>query len=277
MGEPPRPSELRGHEDADDSPSPRPARFVRPPPPALARDCALFLDIDGTLAELAQTPDAVHIDEAITQALPRLARELDGALALVTGRSITSADKLFPGLKLAMAGQHGCERRDATGAIHLHAPRKDTYTKLCKLFRALAKRHPELLVEDKGAAIALHYRAVPQLAAHVHRTLRRSIRDAKGYTLQEGKMLIEVRPEGRDKGAAIDDFMAESPFAGRVPVFIGDDLTDEHGFATVERLGGWTIKVGVGRTMARYRLPNVTAVSTWLMAPLAAEAVETPP
>jgi trehalose 6-phosphate phosphatase len=277
MGEPPRPSELRGHEDADDSPSPRPARFVRPPPPALARDCALFLDIDGTLAELAQTPDAVHIDEAITQALPRLARELDGALALVTGRSITSADKLFPGLKLAMAGQHGCERRDATGAIHLHAPRKDTYTKLCKLFRALAKRHPELLVEDMGGAIALHYRAVRQLAAHVHRTLRRSIRDAKGYTLQEGKMLIEVRPEGRDKGAAIDDFMAESPFAGRVPVFIGDDLTDEHGFATVERLGGWTIKVGVGRTMARYRLPNVTAVSAWLMAPLAAEAVETPP
>jgi trehalose 6-phosphate phosphatase len=276
MDSPPRPSELRSHEEADESPTPRPARFVRPPPPALARDCALFLDIDGTLAELAQTPDAVRIDEAIAQALPRLARELDGALALVTGRSITSADQLFPGLKLAMAGQHGCERRDATGTIHLHAPRKETYTKLCKLFRALAKRHPELLIEDKGAAIALHYRAVPQLAAHVHRTLRRSIRDAEGYTLQEGKMLIEVRPEGRDKGAAIDDFMAESPFAGRVPVFIGDDLTDEHGFATVERLGGWTIKVGVGRTMARYRLPNVRAVSDWLMAPMAAEAVETP-
>jgi len=265
------------HEDADEFSTPRPARFVRPPPPALARDCALFLDIDGTLAELAQTPDAVRVDEAVAQALPRLARELGGALALVTGRAITSADLLFPGLNLAMAGQHGCERRDAAGAIHLHAPRKETYARLCKLFRALAKRHPELLIEDKGAAIALHYRAVPQLASHVHRTLRKSIREAVGYELQAGKMLLEVRPEGRDKGAAIDDFMAETPFAGRLPVFVGDDLTDEHGFATVERLGGWTIKVGAGRTMARYRLPSVAAVTHWLKAPIADEAPETMP
>jgi trehalose 6-phosphate phosphatase len=256
-------------EEADELETPRPARFVRPPPPALARDCALFLDIDGTLAELAQTPDAVRVDETIAQALPRLARELGGALALVTGRAITSADLLFPGLKLAMAGQHGCERRDAVGAIHLHAPRKETYAKLCKLFRALAKRHPELLVEDKGAAIALHYRAAPHLASHVHETLRREIVEATGYTVQEGKMLVEVLPEGRDKGAAIDDFMAETPFAGRLPVFVGDDLTDEHGFATVERLGGWTIKVGAGRTMARFRLPSVASVSNWLMAPMA--------
>jgi len=257
------------HEDADDLTTPRPARFVRPPPPALARDCALFLDIDGTLAELAQTPDAVRVDETVAHALPRLARDLGGALALVTGRAITSADLLFPGLKLAMAGQHGCERRDAGGTIHLHAPRKETYAKLCKLFRALAKRHPELLIEDKGAAIALHYRAAPHLASHVHETVRREITDATGYTVQEGKMLVEVLPEGRDKGAAIDDFMAETPFAGRLPVFVGDDLTDEHGFATVERLGGWTIKVGAGRTMARFRLPSVASVSNWLMAPMA--------
>ena len=256
-------------EEADELQTPRPARFVRPPPPALARDCALFLDIDGTLAELAQTPDAVRVDETIAQALPHLARELGGALALVTGRAMTSADVLFPGLKLPMAGQHGCERRDANGAIHLHAPRKETYAKLCKLFRALAKRHPELLIEDKGAAIALHYRAAPHLASQVQETVRREIVEATGYTVQEGKMLVEVLPEGRDKGAAIDDFMAESPFAGRLPVFVGDDLTDEHGFATVERLGGWTIKVGAGRTMARFRLPSVTSVSKWLMAPMA--------
>ena len=256
------------HEEADELTTPRPARFIRPPPPPLARDCALFLDIDGTLAELAQTPDAVRVDETVAQVLPRLARELGGALALVTGRAITSADLLFPGLKLPMAGQHGCERRDAAGAIYLHAPRKETYAKLCKLFRSLAKRHPQLLIEDKGAAIALHYRAAPHLASHVHETLRREIAEAAGYTLQEGKMLVEVLPEGRDKGAAIDDFMAETPFAGRLPVFVGDDLTDEHGFATVERLGGWTVKVGAGRTMARYRLPSVAAVSSWLRAPM---------
>src|SRR5260221_2535761 len=133
-------------------PTPRPARFVRPPPPPLGRDCALFLDIDGTLAEFADAPDAVRIDEAIVSTLPRLLNELDGALALITGRSITSADRLFPGLKLPMAGQHGSERRDGAGTIHLHAPVKTTQTKLRKLLRGLAKRHPHLLFEDKGVS-----------------------------------------------------------------------------------------------------------------------------
>jgi len=250
-------------------PTERPARFVRPPPPPLARDCALFLDIDGTLAELAQVPDAVHIDAQIAAALPCLVQDLGGALALVTGRAITNADLLFPGMKLPMAGQHGCERRDATGAIHLHAPRGDTYARLCRLFRRLAKRHPSLLIETKGASIALHYRASPEIASQVRRTLRRSLRHAGGYTLQPGKMLLEVRPDGRDKGTAIADFMAEAPFAGRLPVFVGDDLTDEHGFATVERLGGWTVKVGTGRTVARFRLADVAAVGRWLLAPVA--------
>ncbi len=260
----------------EDLETPRPSRFVRPPPPPLARDCALFLDIDGTLAELANVPDAVRIDEELAGALPKLAQELSGALALVTGRAITSADKLFPTLKLPMAGQHGCERRDAAGTIHFHAPRKETYARLCKLLRGLAKRHPQLLIEDKGAAIALHYRAVPELASQLHETLMAELRLAgEGYLLQPGKMLLEVRPEGRDKGTAIDDFMAETPFAGRLPVFVGDDLTDEHGFATVERLGGWTIKVGTGRTVARFRLADVAAVRRWLLsrvvpAPLAA-------
>jgi trehalose 6-phosphate phosphatase len=250
--------------------TPRPLRFVRPPPPALDRDCALFLDIDGTLAEFAHAPDAVHIDKAIVSVLPRLLRDLDGALALVTGRSITSADLLFPGLKLPMAGQHGCERRDGAGTIHLHAPVKKTQARLRKLLRRLAKRHPQLLLEDKGAALALHYRSTPQLASHVHRMLRQSITEDGGYELQPGKLLLEVRPEGRDKGAAIDDFMAEDPFAGRLPVFVGDDLTDEHGFAAVERLGGWTVKVGPGRTAARFRLPDPSAVRRWLMAPISA-------
>ncbi|MFO1398323.1 MAG: trehalose-phosphatase [Burkholderiales bacterium] len=252
--------------------TPRPARFVRPPPPPLGTDCALFLDIDGTLAELADLPDAVHIDHEIAAALPRIACELAGAVALITGRAITSADRLFPGLRLPIAGQHGSERRDAAGAIHLHAPRKDTQARLRKLLTGLARRHPQLLLEDKGAAMALHFRAAPELETIVERTLRESLKDAPGYELQAGKMLVEVRPEGRDKGTAIDDFMAEAPFAGRLPVFVGDDLTDEHGFAVVERLGGWTVKVGPGRTAARFRLPDAAAVKRWLLAPIGAEA-----
>jgi len=243
-------------------------RFVRPPPPALHRGCAVFLDIDGTLAELASVPEAVRVDQALMLALPRIVHDLGGALALVTGRAITSADTPFPGMKLPMAGQHGCERRDGAGSIHLHAPNKTTQARLRKLLQGLARRHPQLLLEDKGPALALHYRATPQLASHVHRTVRRSLRDAEGYAAQPGKLLIEVKPHGRDKGTAITDFMGESPFAGRVPVFVGDDLTDEHGFATVARMGGWTIKVGTGRTNAQYRLPNVAAVTRWLMAPI---------
>ncbi len=252
---------------------PRPPRFVRPPPPPLRRNCALFLDIDGTLADLAKTPDAVRIDPAIFALVPALRLELDGALAVVTGRGITSADALFPGLVLPMAGQHGCERRDADGTIHMHAPVKATQAKLRKLLAGLAQRHPELLLEDKGATIALHYRATPQLASHVHQTLRRSIDEADGYELQAGRMLLEVRPEGRDKGTAIEDFMAEQPFAGRMPVFVGDDRTDEHGFDAVERLGGWSVKVGPGRTAAQYRLSDPRAVHRWLQAPVVAASL----
>lgn len=252
------------------TPTPRPARFVRPPPPPLGVDCALFLDIDGTLAEFAQAPDDVRIDGEIAAALPRLRDDLSGALAFITGRAITSADRLFPGMSLPIAGQHGCERRNAAGAIHLHAPIKATQARLRKLLRDLAKRHPQLLLEDKGASLALHYRDTPHLASLVHRTLRRSLGKDEGYELQPGKLLLEVRPEGSDKGTAIDAFMAEEPFAGRVPVFVGDDLTDEHGFAVVERLGGWTVKVGPGRTAARFRLADPAAVKQWLLAPVVA-------
>lgn len=251
-------------------------RFVRPPPPRLRSDCALFLDIDGTMAELASVPEAVHVDTELIRNLPRIMHDLDGALALVTGRSITSADELFPGLKLPMAGQHGCERRDAAGSIHLHASNKKTQVRLRKLLQRLARRHPQLLLEDKGTALALHYRATPHLEARVRRYVRLSLRGAEGYSAQPGKLLIEVKPQGRDKGTAISDFMAEVPFAGRLPVFVGDDLTDEHGFTMVERLGGWTIKVGTGRTHARYRLPDVAAVLRWLLAPIVAEPSSLP-
>jgi trehalose 6-phosphate phosphatase len=258
--------------------TPRPLRFVRPGPPPLAKDCALFLDIDGTLADFSPTPDEVAIDREIAPALQRISGELDGALAIITGRSISSADRLFAGMTLAMAGQHGAERRDADGTIHLHAPRKDTLAKLRKMFRRLAKRHPDLLLEDKGATIALHYRRMPELASHVYQELRKSIEEEPGYELQPGKMLLEVRPEGRDKGTAIHDFMAENPFAGRLPVFVGDDRTDEHGFDFVERLGGWSVKVGPGRTAARFRLADTAAVKRWLLAPvLPAPAIELEP
>jgi trehalose 6-phosphate phosphatase len=246
---------------------------ARQSPPALTRSCALFLDIDGTLVEDAARPDDVRVDAKLMAALPRVAAQLEGALALITGRSISGVDRLFPQLRLPMAGQHGCERRDADGTIHLHAPDPITFSKIRQLVEDLAGRHPGLYLEDKGNTLALHYREVPQLAGHVHRVLRSTVEALGGgsFDLQPGKRMLEVRPGSRDKGTAITDFMHEAPFAGRRPVFAGDDKADEYGFAVVDSQGGWSVKVGRGRTRATYRLKDTAAVLNWLLTPMTGE------
>lgn len=236
-------------------------------PPPLAPSDALFLDIDGTLVDLAPAPDCVDVDPTLASALVSTARILGGALALVTGRSIRDADGLFPGLKLPIAGQHGCERRSHDGTLRLHASDAGTLDRLRDLFSGFAARHPGVVVEHKGASLALHYRAVPGLASHVHQTIRDAVDGVDGdWTVEGGKRLVEVRPEGRDKGRAIADFIGEPPFAGRRPVFVGDDRGDEHGFRVVEKARGIAIKVGPGHTYARYRLPDIDAVRSWLAA-----------
>jgi trehalose 6-phosphate phosphatase len=241
----------------------------RPPPPPLHGHCAVFLDIDCTLLELAPAPDQVHVSPALEALLVSLRQRLDGALALVTGRAIGDVDRLFPGMRMAVAGQHGCERRDAEGTLHLYAGRTATLEQLRTLFTAFARRHDGLLLEDKGASLALHYRGAPELAAHVHRTMRETVAasGSDGYRLEPGKRLVELRPDARDKGTAIRDFMTEPPFRDRRPVFVGDDLGDEHGFTVVRQMGGWAVKVGPGATRAQYRLPDVAAVVGWLATP----------
>lgn len=248
--------------------APRLTTRARHHPPALVEGCALFLDIDGTLLDLAPTPSAVRVDPGLATLLPAVRRRLGGALALVTGRGITDVDGLFPALGMPVAGQHGCERRDAQGTLHLHAPRTATLVQLRAMFTEFANRHDGLMLEDKGSSLALHYRQAPQLASSVHRTMREGVAavGADDYRLEPGKALLEIRPDSRDKGTAIRDFMEERPFRGRCPVFVGDDRADEHGFAMVEGMGGWSIKVGRGRTRARYRLLQVSAVRAWLAA-----------
>ena len=235
----------------------------RRPPPLDATD-ALFLDIDGTLVDLAPAPDRVDVDPALRPMLASTSRVLDGALALITGRSIRDVDRLLPGLALPIAGQHGCERRSRDGAMHLHAGDPATLDRLRDLVAAFATRHPGLLVEHKGVSLAVHYRAVPELAGLVHRSIRHVVTEVDGWTAEGGKKLVEVRPGGPDKGRAIAQFLAEAPFAGRRPVFVGDDRGDEPGFRFVQRVGGVAVKVGKGSTFARYRLPDVDAVRTWI-------------
>ena len=239
------------------------------PPPTLNARCALFLDIDGTLLDLASTPDRVRVDANIRALLPALAKRLGGAVALITGRAIADADRLFRGLTLPVAGQHGLERRAADGSIHLHEASMRGVERLRRELWRFTTRHPGLLLEDKGATLALHYRRAPELAAHVHRTLRTMLREtavSAQWRLQPGKRILEIKPDGRDKGTAMLEYMAEPPFAGRLPVFVGDDLTDEYGFVAATHLGGWAVKVGRGATRARFRLRDVAAVRAWLAA-----------
>ena len=240
----------------------------RGPPPELICDCALFLDIDGTLLDLAPTPEHVLVDDDIARLLPALGRHLGGAVALITGRTIRDADKLFPGLGLPVAGQHGLERQGSDGRLHQHAERPAGFNWLVHELQSVVAAHEGLLLEDKGATLALHYRLAPGLASYVHRSVRSlvSTLGAAGaeWRLQPGKGIIEIKPAGRDKGAAILDYMAEKPFTGRLPVFVGDDRTDEFGFTAVTLLGGWAVKVGAGNTHARYRLRNVASVRKWL-------------
>lgn len=223
---------------------------------------ALFLDVDGTLLEIAGRPDAVRVPPDLLAVLDRLRDRFGGALALISGRAIDNLDSLFAPLRLPCAGVHGLERRDAAAKLH----RDDAGAMLAPLRAPLqdfVARHTGLLLEDKGQSLALHFRHAPACAADAEQLLRRLIAQAgQALELKAGKMVLEVTPGHADKGTAIAAFMQEPPFAGRRPVFLGDDVTDEDGFVAVNRLGGISVCVGAPDrpTAARNRLVDEAAV-----------------
>jgi trehalose 6-phosphate phosphatase len=233
--------------------------------PEFAHRWALFLDVDGTLVEIAEHPLDVRVEPALIEVLARLQRLLRGAVALVSGRSVADLDRLFAPLHLTIAGQHGAELRHASGVIALERPAPAAGTSARAALAALATRHPGLYFEDKGAALAMHFRRAPQLDAMVRRTLDGIARRSDGeFLLQDGKMVWELVPHGKNKGDAMAELMSEAPFAGRTPVFIGDDVTDERGFAFVHSLRGHTVKVGDGHSVAGHRLGGARQVRDWL-------------
>lgn len=239
--------------------------------PDARADWAYFMDMDGTLIDIAASPDAIHVDHALIGLIARLHRACDGAVALISGRGLDDIERRLGGVRIPVGGQHGLERRDAFGRLHVHAAAPEGWESLRKELEAVAASHAGLLLEDKGLTLALHYRQVPELASFVHRTMRRLVDEIdSGLGLQRGKCVVEIKPLGFDKGSVIEEFLAEPPFVGRRPVFIGDDVTDEYGFTAVNRRDGISIKVGAGRTEARWRLPDVAGVRKWLGSALAA-------
>jgi trehalose 6-phosphate phosphatase len=234
---------------------------------------ALFLDFDGTMVDIAPQPQAVQVPQPLIAALRHLHKDLGGAVAVISGRPIEQIDSFLHPLRLPVAGVHGAERRGADGQLVLL--RAHPLDLVEHAARALAARHPGLLVENKRGSLALHYRQAPELEDEVLRAMQETVDASPGVTLLRGKMVAEAKPGGASKGRAIEDFLREPPFAGRTPVFIGDDITDEAGFSTVQRLGGLGIKVGEGSTVAWRRLPDPAALRRELEAAVAARKTRT--
>ena len=243
------------------------------PPPKLDREAALLVDVDGTLLEIAPRPELVEIPPGLPDLLHRLAGERGGALALISGRPVADLDRLFRSWHGAAAGLHGIERRrpdgswSETGSSEADRAAAAALDRLRPQLQALARQRPGVWVEDKGRTLALHYRAAPEAGAAIRNTAERLLREAgDALRLIPGKMVVEFQPRHHSKGGAIAAFMAEPPFRGRVPVFLGDDTTDEAGFAEINRRGGTSIRVGPpsADSAALYDLPSVRAALDWL-------------
>jgi trehalose 6-phosphate phosphatase len=227
---------------------------------------ALFLDVDGTLLELAETPQGVHVSTNLKHLLETVRWRLDGALALVSGRSLANLDNLFTPLKFIGSGVHGCERRTADG--HVLRPEVDaaTISRVRTQLAEFVRSHEGLLLEDKHYAVAMHFRRAPEMRDEVYRVMNEVlVHLGPTFALQAGKSVLELRPGAWTKGSSITSFMQEAPFMGRTPVFIGDDVTDEDAFEVVNEMKGVSIRVGqAAATCAKHRLGSVSEVLRWL-------------
>jgi trehalose 6-phosphate phosphatase len=241
------------------------------PPPLEPGGTALFLDFDGTLVELADAPDLIRIPDALPPLLDRLADRLEGRLAIVSGRAIADLERHLGHIAFAVSGSHGFELRLADGR-RLAGATLDLPAAIRSEIARFAASVPGLLAEEKPGGIAVHYRRAPEEEGRVAAFLA-GLAERTGLVLQRGKMVVELRPPGADKGAALRRMMTEPPFAGARPLFVGDDLTDEHAFAAAAALGGAGMLVGAPReTTALWRLPGVDAVARWLDAAAPATA-----
>ena len=225
---------------------------------------ALFLDFDGTLVAIANRPDDVRLDPQTREALADLNELLAGALAIVTGREIAVVDRFLAPLHLSVAGVHGLMRRDAQGRTYASPFDSGLPAAIERAVRPLLAKHPELVVERKYGALALHYRDHPELEQASIEALENAVGELQATEIKRGKMVVEVKAIGGNKGAAVADFLKEEPFAGRRAVFAGDDVTDEDAFVLVNARGGISIKVGPGATNATYRSAGTAEFLEWL-------------
>ena len=246
-------------------------RVRRPPLPAgNDRQWAWFLDVDGTLLEIETRPDLVLADPRLLRLLQRLHQAYDGAVALVSGRSLLQLEAIFNPLALPAGASHGLELKLPDGSVRRAGHAVPAH--YAERISAFAQRHNGLIFEQKPLSIGVHYRDRPELLQQLLALMEPACAElGAGFRLMHGKMVLELLPTAADKGRAIESFMELPPFAGRRPVFVGDDLTDEDGFAVVNALGGLSVRVGhAASSAARWQLSNVSDVRAWLRAAVAA-------
>jgi trehalose 6-phosphate phosphatase len=255
---------MSGHDPQTVPPSDRTtlARPLPPPPSRLPRS-ALFLDLDGVLAPLAPTPEAVVPDPRRTAVLRALFQRLGGRVAIISGRTLAEVDRISEATMRSASGVHGLERRRDDGTLVVGEPAPAVRTAVAA-FHDFAAERPGIIVEDKGVSAGLHFRGAQDQAGAALSLADRLAGDT-GLSVQTGNLVVELKTPGTDKGTALTAFMDEAPFRGATPVMVGDDLTDEHGFAAAAALGGFGVLVGPPRaTAARFGLKDVAAVLDWL-------------
>lgn len=237
------------------------------PLPLDLREWALFIDIDGTLIDLAPTPSAIIIPKELPHQLAVVQRRAGGAMALVTGRAISAVDEMFHPNRLPVAGMHGAEMRDGAGTVTYKSVEPADLDPARLELDLLAKRWPGVILEDKGRALAIHYRQAPEAEPAIHNALGGILRGlGDSWKCQEGKMVVEIHPAAANKGDAVSTFMQSPPYLGRKPFVIGDDLTDETMFRIANDAGGRS--VGVGNppfdSIAQYRIGSADEVRDWI-------------
>ncbi|MDF1722238.1 MAG: trehalose-phosphatase [Minwuia sp.] len=234
----------------------------------VTRQTALFLDYDGTLVDLAATPEAAVPGPCLVDLLHDLGEALGGALAILSGRTVSDLDSLLTPLQLTIGGVHGAEVRVVGTTLQRREPPAEL-SAVRQAAHKLADDHPGIRVEDKGPAVAVHYRANPDVEKAVEAALHAALGRTDGIEMIHGKMVFEVRARDMHKGAVLEHLMQHRLFRDRKPVMIGDDRTDEDAFARVIQLGGKAIKVGTGQTLAQSRLSDPSDVITHLQDALA--------
>lgn len=252
-------------ENMPEAPSKPTSTLSAPPMPVTSDRWALFLDVDGTLLEFNDDPQAVKAPPALLALLHDLHRTLDGALALVSGRGLDDINRIFGQTSWAVAGLHGLELRHADGSFRRNDVTAAQRTRMREAVHALAERFDGIQLEDKQRAIALHCRNDSEGLATLRHAAEALMPELPGYELQPGRQVLEFKPAGMDKGEAVRELLMNAPFADRKPVYLGDDLTDEHAFKSINQAHGMSVRVGDREpSLAHYTLAGPAAAVAWL-------------